>query len=618
MLSQEPLATNPEPQRDQVSQTLNPGLYKQTRWYKIFQKKLREERNHEKQKAAEKSYDFVQEALTQPFKFLWEALPQPSGSWDPKLVGNEQNPGDGVIFLTKQIVDAQHIMRDYHNALSQEIIDHEDPNERLPKIGHLTNKAMICLTLKIIRAENLLECFFLESGIEDVMLPLDISSLQRIFKGKLDDNYHARRFSTEQYRVVSRNWDDKTFIELSKAEPTPFLLTHNLASGSFASVIGVRHARSEQKYAQKAQNKDDAKRFHNEKDALELIDHRHVIRYVKGFQRGQSYYLLLDPVAEGTLAQLLDSYRNQLEDCLDQPLGSKFHKKAEERKIGIKRSFGCLSYALCYVHRDMSHKDIKPNNILYVASEDPGLPINILLADFGQAHRIPASGVTGTNNPRKYSLKFAAPDDMSMLLSTTHSSSTDRTDATEATTVVSKSTTSKPGSNRESHGRKDDVYSLGCVFFVILATLVKCPIPDYEDESFRFSKQQDMVRDWAEEYKTRPDCKGSLKFLFDLATRMTEPRRNIRPNIAQVTIDLMDSEYAPEYFCELCRREADADHENGKLEGPLRTRSGASKSTMESVSGISEEGEYLWREATKGSRHGRYLEPPSTSAAKKF
>ena len=119
----------------------------------------------------------------------------------------------------------------------------------------------------------------------------------------------------------------------------------------------------------------------------------------------------------------------------------------------------------------------------------------------------------------------------------------------------------------EGHGRKTDVFSLGCVFLELLARLVEEKLPlDRKDarpaqvipddgrrarkELQMFSQYIPELTDWALQRK-RLEPDGTLATLFDLAVIMISNDAEKRPHVDDVVRSVADAHRQHfQHFCD--------------------------------------------------------------------
>lgn len=167
--------------------------------------------------------------------------------------------------------------------------------------------AKICLILRGMKQERLLDCFCEESK-DDRHLPLKVETKRIIFEP--DDADHAKNFSNEQYRAMCRTWNDGEHIKIAEEEPLPLKYINEYGKGSYGSVTRNQHAFTDAFYDCKEQISVEA-RAHllREIARLKKPGHRHIVQFVKSYQRGTRYGILLKPAATTDLKKLLDRYR---------------------------------------------------------------------------------------------------------------------------------------------------------------------------------------------------------------------------------------------------------------------------------------------------------------------
>jgi len=116
--------------------------------------------------------------------------------------------------------------------------------------------------------------------------------------------------------------------------------------------------------------------------------------------------------------------------------------EVQTRKLCLWYFFGCLAYAVYYIHlKATKHMDIKPKNLLMrdmcSTKTEYDLPYKIYIADFGIFRVYGTALESDTGSPTPSTRAYAAPE------------------------VVA----------QETRGLSADIFSLGCVFIEMLATL---------------------------------------------------------------------------------------------------------------------------------------------------
>lgn len=138
---------------------------------------------------------------------------------------------------------------------------------------------------------------------------------------------------------------------------------------------------------------------------MKKLKHFHVIRFVKSYQRGNKFGVLLTPAATTDLQRLLLRYKKNDKNA-----------SGQSDRLGLREiiftAFGCLSQGLAHIHaRKIRHKDIKPSNILYERPY-PNKPARFLWADFGIAYDFTNQASSKTTSESHYSVRYAAPEVM--------------------------------------------------------------------------------------------------------------------------------------------------------------------------------------------------------------
>jgi serine/threonine protein kinase len=166
---------------------------------------------------------------------------------------------------------------------------------------------------------------------------------------------------------------------------------------------------------------------------LTRLKHAHVVRVIGTYIIGQELSILLYPVAQCNLEifllQVTEHHQRELYR----------HKMA-----ALPQFMSCLSNTLAYIHRRLTkHMDIKPQNILVreLMPNEPlsskGIKFKVYVTDFGISRNYNTDEATETEGPTMFTRRYAAPE------------------------VV----------DQDKRGLPADVFSLGCVFAEMVATL---------------------------------------------------------------------------------------------------------------------------------------------------
>ncbi|KAI4281710.1 MAG: hypothetical protein L6R38_003492 [Xanthoria sp. 2 TBL-2021] len=521
--------------------------------------------------------DMTQDVRSSALQELWNHFPQ--CEYLHGKVGNAEDPGDGLLYDEDCIAKAKAVLVDLHKAWSIHLDCSTFPPPSLPGM------TKICLILTGMQQQHLLEDF-LEHQVLDEHLPIERPKVQEILRNG-HTNY-ASLFYTEQRRVVPRQWDEGQHLELEEEEPLPVVIGRELNSGSYGAVKLVEDPISKAQYAAKLQrtsNEDrenEAARRHLEVETkrLKILRHIHVVHLVKSYRRGRAYGILLRPVAHSDLERLIVRYRENKFDT------NRNCKHREWIRPVFENAFGCLSQGLAYIHGcDIRHKDVKPANILYIGKVGQD-PQRLMWADFGLAHDFHETGDSKTKSNKVYSKRYAAPEIIALRTETSYNQGAKlpanlnriRIIEDEAEMILDtpiESDFKEGGEN--GHGRKTDIFALGCVFLELLACLLEERLPmdkkvsrdpqgdplskaNFSTEVRPFSEHITELQEWTQQRRSSAPT-SDLAPLMDLAAKMIEPIPDDRPVIDEVVKSIARS--GRKFFCETCLH----DHEQITLPG---------------------------------------------------
>lgn len=143
---------------------------------------------------------------------------------------------------------------------------------------------------------------------------------------RLRTKKYAAKFSTEQYRAVTRTWDERHHLEIEEEEPLPLKYIMEYNEGSYGKVAMVKDSFTGAFYVRKQQQtsaeaeKNAAYRKHlkEETEQLKNLRHNHVVQLVQSYQRGGVYAMILKPAATTDLERLILRYRDNKFDMVRQ------------------------------------------------------------------------------------------------------------------------------------------------------------------------------------------------------------------------------------------------------------------------------------------------------------
>jgi serine/threonine protein kinase len=165
---------------------------------------------------------------------------------------------------------------------------------------------------------------------------------------------------------------------------------------------------------------------------LQQLQHRHVVRLVGTYILKKNLSILMYPATEYSLDGFLDKVHDEL-SCLQDPEILRYSWCSR-----LLRLIACLINAIVFIHaQNTKHMDIKPSNILVGVSTRESWA-KVYITDFGIARSYQSREEAFTDSPISYTRIYTAPE-------------------------VAQQTTRGPPA---------DIFSLGCVFLEILATLL--------------------------------------------------------------------------------------------------------------------------------------------------
>jgi hypothetical protein len=292
------------------------------------------------------------------------------------------------------------------------------------------------LTERSYTEEEIIAC-----GLSDYALPFSETTLPTIIREQADT---AKRILSLQIMVKSSpesmSFEDGISThrnsKIPPFEPTPQL---PVTQGSFGEVESVLNPRTGLVFARKtmkrscndtmSESQAQADRqwrlvhFKNEVEILQKLHHKHLVRFCGSYTDENAFALLVQPVAERTLYDLLVE---------PTPL------RMEDSAVLLK-SFGCLAFGLAWLHSKLiRHKDIKPANILISAG-------SMLFCDFGSAMDAELLDTTRTEGPALMRTpRYISPE--------THEG--------------------------RPRNEASDIWSLGCVFLEMLTVLINSSVDE--------------------------------------------------------------------------------------------------------------------------------------------
>ena len=521
--------------------------------------KQRQERITEVRLGRPKSYHVFVKTLSQmseeerrttrfgTLQLLWQEIP---ARLDLKgHVGNADDPGDGKVYSEHEIQRAGSVLKAFYDAWHEATIKANSANvvapETLHRVKRLTNMARICLILRTMRLERLLDPIC-EHFKDDRHLPMERIMLERILGP--DDAPHASTFVAEQYRAICRTWNDGQHLEIPEEEPLPLEYIEKYGEGSYGTVTKTRHAFTGMFYARKEQT-ESSNNFRRDISRLKKVSHRHIVQFVNSYQRGNKFGILLKPAATTDLHKFLIRYSrtgfNYYRDLTDG------RRDRPTLKPIILTAFGCLSRGLAHIHDcSILHNNISPSSILYMKAFPPRSP-SFLWAGFGHAYDIGFHlDESRIRTELRYQPRYRAPEPSRDV----------QAGKLRAKFDTGNSDDSDPDNGLPSFGKRD-IFSFGVTFLEILSYLV-AEGPEHEIVRGEFegcmpvreniSDTQGWAEIQAQKLKSR-NPKDPLVFLFQLGSEMISYDPEARPSTYQIVSRLKEA--SPVYFCTTCQQE---------------------------------------------------------------
>ena len=261
------------------------------------------------------------------------------------------------------------------------------------------------------------------------------------------------------------------------------------------------------------------------------------------------------PAATHDLGRLLKRYKDNKfypkTGCLDR----------EWLRPVFYTAFGCLAKGLAYIHgRNLRHKDVKPDNILYEQTQSTQNPRDrFLWADFGLAYDFSDKEDSKTRSTKLYSPRYAPPEVVAANAREKTNSVDKLTSIEENGEAMLQAEMNPKASDEEieAHGRAADRFALGCIYLELLSRLVQedLPLQANNENKIMFSNNIEELCAWAAKMK-QEDSSADLRPLFDMAVAMIRRNPDKRPGINEVIDEVMKA--GKKFSCESCRSEHSA------------------------------------------------------------
>lgn len=224
--------------------------------------------------------------------------------------------------------------------------------------------------------------------------------------------------------------------------------------------------------------------FFREIEILRSLSHPHIVKFVAAYRQNSSLHLVMSPIAQLTLQDW-------------------FLVAPDKDEYDLHRAhtwIGCLSSALSYIHsKNIRHADLSPKNILLKGSE-------IFITDFGISR--PVSESDSTSSSISPSTPLYAPLEIAEHL---------------------------------PHGRKADIFSLGCVVLEVLSFVQGKSYKDLHRHLGFTKRKRHAPRDPLAYYKAHGKLLSWISMMRRHATTTTRKLWDICECMIQNRIDLRPS-----------------------------------------------------------------------------
>jgi hypothetical protein len=269
----------------------------------------------------------------------------------------------------------------------------------------------------------------------------------------------------------------------------------------------IRLARKKIAYSRRLKKEDAI----TEVEHLTKLQHAHIVRIVGTYTMRRDLAILLYPAAEWDLDAYMDEFSGHPDTF------TSLEAETETATHTLITFFGCLSNAIAFIHeRNVKHMDIKPKNILVNRRVDGSNKVYI--ADFGIARSYKSAADSETDSPVSFTRTYAAPE------------------------VVL----------QDRRGFSADIFSLGCVFMEMMATLRSLSTGTYDERQKLLALRQNnsgtsayhanigVVTKWYEDSimtnfsSWKYGALGSQARIVDLCPQMISEESDLRPSYSKL------------------------------------------------------------------------------------
>ncbi|KUJ13792.1 kinase-like protein [Mollisia scopiformis] len=296
----------------------------------------------------------------------------------------------------------------------------------------------------------------------------------------------------------------------------PVMRTESLVQGSLALIDIIESptadATPRKTFARKtipASRVQNARGFLEALEANKSLRHQHLVTVLLTYEevdpQNHNYGIIMDPVAQGNL-------KDYLEEVID---SGKYMEP--DTRMSLRKWFGCLASALAYIHaKDIRHENIQPSNILVKDSD-------VFFTFFGVS-------------------KYFRGDDIP-------GGTTSGPDAQPGTYVAPEVESTRPPDF------KADIFSLGCVYLELLATLAGKYRKGFAQ--WRSKQTSSDIQIYLGQLSVYLECgqdKSSSEFyqrMVKVCSQMLEDNPSIRPSAFMIAKSVLEvQQRSPESDCD--------------------------------------------------------------------
>jgi serine/threonine protein kinase len=230
---------------------------------------------------------------------------------------------------------------------------------------------------------------------------------------------------------------------------------------------------------------------------LQRLRHFHLAQLVGTYLRGNTFAILMYPVADSDLETFLKE--TIYPEC---SLGSEGHELQEQRKAFLVSTLGCISSAVAHVHANKTnHLDIKPANILIRRVTHDKRVWRVYLTDFGIALSWMTPNSSFTPSAWHRTPRYSAPE-----------------------------------ARLDHYSSGSDIFSLGCVFLELLDVCAgftsETSRVAFSDKGSSYAEELPQITDWIDN-SLHEGLQGNHREIVDpllnTLKSMLHPNRRERP-----------------------------------------------------------------------------------------